>query len=70
MVRVPPVLMPGNAACCAYGFVKSAVGYLGGVAGCGATILLEDWFQLGESSDADVRTDAIIMLNQDLLLLT
>ena len=62
--------MPENAARCHTVSVKSAGGYLGGVAGCGATILLEDWFQLGEGSSADVRTDAVVMLNQNLLLLT
>ena len=51
-------------------FVNCTEKYLGGVAGSGATVLLEDWFQLGEGSGADIRTDAIVMLNQNLLLLT
>ena len=44
--------------------------YLRGVAGCGAAILLENWLQLGQSRSADVWSDAIIVLNQNLLLLT
>lgn len=51
-------------------FVNSAEKYLRRVAGSGATILFEHWFQLGEGSSADVRTDAVVVLNQNLLLLT
>lgn len=59
-----------SSADCTHSFSQYTVGYLGGVACSGSTVLLEDSFQLGQSCGADVWTDAIIVLNQDLLLLT